>query len=302
MKNRFLSDFENNDEFISNLQNEINSILSSETQKPEDEMDMDLINDCVDALMYLNQYDEKKFALTPKIVKKFHTKLQITRLLRTSGALVASFLFVVLVLSISHSLNDASYVSQIDTTTHNAAVETPSDNKEKATSTKKNKEKSTSASSASKKENTVSKKKKSKNLKHSEKRKEKENSTKAKEKTSAKESGKEEPITEEKTTEKETKAKTTKAIKSEKKVVSIKGVFSKKFKSVYLVGEKFNPKGLEVACTYSDNSTAFIPIDECEISGFDSSKPGSNTVYVLYGTESFSFKVTIALEYENTEY
>ena len=302
MANRFLSDFENDERFIKNLYNEINSILNAETQKPEDEMDMDLINDCVDALLYLEHYDENAYSLTDKTVKKFHTRLQVTKLLRTSGTLVAALIIAIAVIGIALSSNNDSYISEVETTTHVVAIEPATDKKDDTTSTtKKNKEKSTSASSKTKK-NTSSKKKKSAKSKHSEKKKEKESSTKAEERTSEKEQGKEEPETEENTTEKETKAKTTKAINSVKKVVSIKGVFSRRFKSVYLVGEKFDPKGIEVACTYSDNSTAFISLEECEIRGFDSSKPGTNTVYVSYGTESFSFKVTIALEYDNSEY
>ena len=300
MANRFLSDFENDEKFIKNLYNEINSILNSETQKPEDEMDMDLINDCVDALLYLEHYDENAYSLTDKTVKKFHTRLQVTRLLRTSGTLVAALIIAIAVIGISLSSNNDSYISEVETTTHVAAVETTTDKKDDTTSTtKKNKEKSTSASSKTKK-NTSSKKKKSE--KKTNKKKEKEGNG-GKQKT-AQASQKENESTTKKPSEINEESTTGQKKNSAQNVTDVKSLklsFRNGFQTVYSVGDVFNPKGIAVICVYSNGKTKTVSLSECSVSGFDSSEPGTKTVVVSYGGKTASFRVSVEKQLINKD-
>lgn len=65
-------------------------------------------------------------------------------------------------------------------------------------------------------------------------------------------------------------------------------------KTDYYVGEELDLTGLEVTGTYSDSSTAVLPITTANISGFDSSEITDNQIInVTYGGKSDTFTVNI---------
>ena len=66
-------------------------------------------------------------------------------------------------------------------------------------------------------------------------------------------------------------------------------------KTVYLVGEEFNPAGLTLTAKYSDGSTKTIS-SGYSISGFSSNTVGEKTVTVSYQGKSTTFKVTVSGE------
>ena len=61
----------------------------------------------------------------------------------------------------------------------------------------------------------------------------------------------------------------------------------------YAQGSSLELAGLGVEATYADGTTAPVATEDCKITGFDSSKPGSCTVTVTYGGKSDTFKVDI---------
>lgn len=64
-------------------------------------------------------------------------------------------------------------------------------------------------------------------------------------------------------------------------------------KTEYSLGESFESDGMVIEAQYSDGTKGIIPSDDCEISGFDSSAAGQNTIKVSYGGRTAEFTVEI---------
>lgn len=64
-------------------------------------------------------------------------------------------------------------------------------------------------------------------------------------------------------------------------------------KSTYFVGEGANYDGIDVVAVLKNGETLSIPLDQCQISGFDSSEVGYNTVTVNYQGFTARFIVEI---------
>lgn len=82
------------------------------------------------------------------------------------------------------------------------------------------------------------------------------------------------------------------------KIIEIKPVSltitKKPQKLVYTVGSSFDPTGMEVVCTYSDDSKKLLTEKEYEITGFDSSEEQKNQVVTVeYQNLSAFFTVTV---------
>ncbi|MBE6741360.1 MAG: hypothetical protein E7570_03565 [Ruminococcaceae bacterium] len=285
MKNRFLEEFESGEVFASELKEEINRILNEESEKPEAEMDLELISDCVDALAYLNEYEEREAFLTQKTVKGFNKKLKLSRLAKGFGTAVAVLVIALAVVFINNTFNHDSFVVPEETASSvQASVNGESTLKE--TTTKNPDESQTSAS------NRVAAKRKTKKKPNN--KKEETTEEKQEEEVTEETSKKSEKTTEDADDSDETTTETTtKSIKINKKLVSISGSFGGEFKTVYRVGERFDSSGLEVVAVYSDKTTKSIPLDNCSISGFSSAMPGTKNVTVSYKGKSFSFRVTV---------
>lgn len=68
-------------------------------------------------------------------------------------------------------------------------------------------------------------------------------------------------------------------------------------KTAYNLGEELDLDGLAVVASFSDDTTAAVPVEELEVSGFDSAKPGEKTVVLSWTaegvTKSASFTVVV---------
>jgi hypothetical protein len=64
-------------------------------------------------------------------------------------------------------------------------------------------------------------------------------------------------------------------------------------KILYEKGEKLDLEGLVVLGTYSDASTKILTVDASNVSGFDSSKSGEQTIFVTLDGKITNFTVTI---------
>jgi hypothetical protein len=64
-------------------------------------------------------------------------------------------------------------------------------------------------------------------------------------------------------------------------------------KTGYFPGEPLDLAGLVVTATYDDGSTAAVTVTAEQLSGFDSSAPGTRAVTVTYGGKTASFTVTV---------
>ena len=76
------------------------------------------------------------------------------------------------------------------------------------------------------------------------------------------------------------------------KTLSSVAVESMPDKTVYQIGEAFDPKGLSVRLNYADG-TSFVINEGFGISGFDSSSAGTKTVTVTYQDKTATFSVTV---------
>lgn len=65
------------------------------------------------------------------------------------------------------------------------------------------------------------------------------------------------------------------------------------FKTEYEVGEAFNPNGLYVKAHYSNGNEVGVSIDDCSVTGFDTSTPGTKSVTVSFKGASKSFNITV---------
>ena len=64
-------------------------------------------------------------------------------------------------------------------------------------------------------------------------------------------------------------------------------------KTEYTVGEDLDLAGMKVTANYSDDTTEDVAIEDCEVSGYDKTKAGEQTVTVTYGGKTATFKVTV---------
>lgn len=64
-------------------------------------------------------------------------------------------------------------------------------------------------------------------------------------------------------------------------------------KVVYEVGDEFSWEGLKVIGKYTNGSEKVLGVEECTVSGFDSSKPGTVAVTIAYQELTAEFEVTV---------
>jgi hypothetical protein len=64
-------------------------------------------------------------------------------------------------------------------------------------------------------------------------------------------------------------------------------------KILYEPGESLNLEGLVVLATYSDQSTKILDAGAYNITGFDSKRPGNQTLFVTADGKTASFTVTV---------
>ena len=64
-------------------------------------------------------------------------------------------------------------------------------------------------------------------------------------------------------------------------------------KTEYTAGEELDLDGMKVTANYSDGTTKDIAAADCEVSGYDTTKAGEQTVTVTYEGKTATFKVTV---------
>lgn len=83
-------------------------------------------------------------------------------------------------------------------------------------------------------------------------------------------------------------------------VVKLTGTFDKNFKRDYVVGENADYSGLTVTAKYDNGTTKTIPLSQCKITGFSTSKVQNCIVKVEYEGCSFSFLIRVTDEESTT--
>ena len=83
-------------------------------------------------------------------------------------------------------------------------------------------------------------------------------------------------------------------------VVKLTGTFDKNFKRDYVVGERADYSGLTVTAKYDNGTTKTIPLSQCRITGFSTSKVQNCIVKVEYEGCSFSFLIRVKDEESTT--
>ncbi len=64
-------------------------------------------------------------------------------------------------------------------------------------------------------------------------------------------------------------------------------------KTEYFIGEKLDTNGLLIEAFSNKKSLGYINIDECEITGFDNTNVGNETICIKYKKFSVSYDITI---------
>lgn len=280
-----IAEIRSDEQFIINIIYELNSIINDELLKSNDEIDWKLIEDCTDALIYLNGSEIRESELTLLSVKKFKRQYMLSKMLKGSGAAAAAVFTGLLCYGIINSSNEPSIapkstsVLQITTsavseekTTIAATTQTSTSVSEKSTSQKRNnikQEKTTKKKSSERKseKNKQSSETISDTTESDMPGKNNETSTQAEETTIKTESGYD--------------------------ILFISGRFDDNFKTEYKIGEKLDLTGLTVLVTYSDLSTDTLMPSQCEVSGFSSETQGTKTIEITYRECSFTFDVEV---------
>ena len=83
-------------------------------------------------------------------------------------------------------------------------------------------------------------------------------------------------------------------VKAEAKPITLESIaVTAPTKTEYTVGEELDLAGMKVTAKYSDGSTEDIAVTDCEVSGYDKTKTGEQTVTVTYEGKTNTFKVTV---------
>ena len=83
-------------------------------------------------------------------------------------------------------------------------------------------------------------------------------------------------------------------VKEEAKPVTLESItVTAPTKTEYTVGDELDLDGMKVTAKYSDGTTKDIAVTDCEVSGYDKTKTGEQTVTVTYEGKTNTFKVTV---------
>lgn len=320
MKNlnkKHLNELKKDSLFKKRMSDEINQIIDLEMLKPDDEIDWELIDECTDSLLFLNNMENETQKITPFLVKKYRTRYTLTNLFKATSYIAAAVALGFIAWGIVSNQSQPKIINEVETTdTTTAYVEqTVEEITQEIELTTAPKESPTTTTTTNAYLQTSHSKKPLKIIEHTTSRKIAEASTTKKtiqERTTKIEETTKKPQVQSSTTEATTKkpkpqpqpttqkheepttAPTTVIIEGEKSITSISGEFGKGFKKVYFVGEELDLFGLTVIANYDDNSTGTININRCTINGFSSDKAGTKTVIVTYEGHSFTFNVNVA--------
>lgn len=264
MTNTKITELVNQDNFINILKNELFALIDEELKK-DTEMDCELIDELVNAIEALEQWEDENpevilpfiFADGTILSKRIRNKVNGKKTLMRITAVAAAFAVIlsgansittsdgksVLAYAVDELIESVGKFFGIESLTKNEDANKPEAEEEN-----------------------------------------KENET-------------EEPKTEEIIEQTNSEP----AKKSELTMMSIELVTEEKFKTSYLWQEKLDLTGLKVIAVYSDNSRKEININDCEISGFNSLKIGEQTVTVKYSGFTASFKVIVSRTEQNNK-
>ncbi len=288
MTQKSIAEIKDDDQFIKSIIHELNSIIDDELLKSDDEIDWKLIEDCSDALIYLNGLEIGERELTLFSVNKFKRQYILSKLFKSSKTAAAAVLTGLLCYGIINSSVEPNIAPE---STSSYRITTTAKAEEKTTIETET-QIGTSAPEKSTTRKLNNKKNEKTTQKNSMKSNEEENSQSREaisDTTNPDMPGQDKETT---TQAEETTIKTESGLD----ILFITGSFDDNFKTEYKIGEKLDLTGLIILVTYSDLSTDTLMPSQCGISGFSSDTQGTKTIEITYRGCSFTFDVEVTEE------
>lgn len=280
-------------DFNTELKAMLNKMIDEELEKDTDEIDCDLIEECTDMLIELEQKEDNGFAVlipmmsSDKIMAACKTNgfKYLSRGMRASliaciillSALTANTVIAKVfdynvaqevVNSISEKLQDWGIIASADEEDEIVVDKTP------VTTTEKHVESTTQpAAKAEKKQPPAVQA----------------TTEKAKSETPAQ------------TTAKPEIKDVAVEIKEDAKPVALRLAFSKDFKTEYLWGESLDTRGLTVTAVYDGGATRTVDTADCTFKGYNKALEGTQKIAVTYDGASATFEITLKKTAHKTE-
>jgi len=263
------------DSFYSELREFLQNAIDEELAKDECDMDCELIDECAQMLLSIDEGEDKNnvlfaFASSKKIIRLASSSAKSGKLSKGLVAAVAAVFAIITLFGTNAVIEKSSginYIAEIgnaitekleewgiiklDDKDGEESTTSPSDEDEPQTNPD---EEEQTTEEASKKEETTEK--------------DKEDSDKEESDDNDGES-------------------------AENKVVALRLGFADSFKTQYLFGEELDLSGLTVTAVYADSSTGEVNISDCTVSGYNRLKEGAQKVTVKYGDTAASFDVSV---------
>lgn len=286
--------------FKNRMSNEINQIIDFEMSKSDDEIDWELIDECTDSLLFLNNMENDDLRITPFLIKKYRTKYVISNIFKVTSGLAAAIALVIIAWGIVSNQSQPNLLKEVDVVTTTAPqiikAEEPTTEAELTTAPTENEFVEDNTSTTKQNLQTTQNISKVQTTKSNNEVTDVQTTHII---TQVSTTQKQERPTEKPTTShqefttQQTTVPTTIVIENEKNLNSVSGEYGKGFKTVYFVGEELDLFGLSVVAHYDDGTTAVINNAKCSFNGFSSNSVGNKTVIVSYEGKSFTFNVKV---------
>lgn len=280
-------------DFNTELKAMLNKMIDEELEKDTDEIDCDLIDECTDMLIELEQKEDNGFAVLIPMMSsdKIMAACKTNGFKYLSRGMRASLIACIILLS---ALTANTVIAKVFD--YNVAQEVVNSISEKL------QDWGIIASADEEDEIVVDKMPVTTTEKHVE------STTQPATKTEKKQ-----PAAVQATTEKaksETPAQTTTKpeiknvvveIKEDAKPVALRLAFSKDFKTEYLWGESLDTRGLTVTAVYDGGATRTVDTSDCTFKGYNKALEGTQKIVVTYDGSSATFEITLKKTAHKTE-
>ncbi len=280
-------------DFNTELKAMLNKMIDEELEKDTDDIDCDLIDECTDMLIELEQKEDNGFAVLIPIMSsdKIMAACKTNGFKYLSRGMRASLIACIILLSgltantviakvfdynvaqevvnsISEKLQDWGIIASADEEDEIIVDKTP------VTTTEKHVESTTQpAAKAEKKQPPAVQA----------------TTEKAKSETPAQ------------TTAKPEIKDVAVEIKEDAKPVALRLAFSKDFKTEYLWGESLDTRGLTVTAVYDGGATRAVDTADCTFKGYNKALEGTQKIVVTYDGASAAFEITLKKTAHKTE-
>lgn len=294
VNDKVISSFFNDDNFNTELKAMLNKTIDEELSKEPDDMDCDLIDECVQTLIEIEQSSNDGFAALISLLssKKIISACEKDRFKNLNKSIKASLIACIILIS---AMTANAAVAKIFN--YNIAQEVVNTISEKlkdwgiVASANDNGEIVIDEIPAASENSQVDESKKEAKLNKNEDKEE----TKLNNNTDTKK------VNAKAYTENNDKKVISAIAENNTKPVALRLTFSDSFKTEYLWGESLDTSGLAVTAVYDGGTTKEIDIKDCSFTGYNKVTEGTQKIVVTYEGTSATFEITLKKTTQNTE-